>query len=244
VRTLARAPLRCLRAFPLAGGERLAQLLHVGPGVMAGDRLELVVDVAAGARALLVAQSAAKLHAMPEGTDAHQTVVARVGAGASLEYHPGLTIPFAGAAFSQRIEVDLEPGARFVMLERWSAGRIARGERHAYRRVASGLRVRRSGRLVYADALVLDPEEASGPAVFDDHAYLASAVRIGGREAPEPILDAANGVDAARYRSGDVSVLRALANDGVALSATLQRTWLTWRVADGLAPVRLERFGS
>lgn len=236
--------MRCVRAFALPSGERVAQLLHVGPGVMAGDRLGLEVDVAAGARVLLVAQSAAKLHAMDAGRDARQTVRFRVGAGASLEYHPGLTIPFAGAAYGQRVEVDLEDGARFVMLERWSAGRVARGERHAYRRVESQLRVRRCGRLVYADALVLDPDDAAGPTVFDASAYLASAVRVGGTAAPAAAPPPDDGVDLAHYTSADVDVLRTLADDGVALQGALQRAWRSWRRADGLACVPLERYGS
>lgn len=239
-----RAPLRCLRAFALPSGERVAQLLHVGPGVMAGDRLDLRVDVAAGARALLVAQSAAKLHAMRGEAEARQRVALRVGPGASLEYHPGLTIPFAGTAFRQRIEVDLDEGARFVMVERWSAGRVARGERHAYRRVENHVRVRRCGRLVYADALVLDPDDADGPAVFDARAYLASAVRVGGAEEPDGPFAAEPHVDTAHYRSDAAHVVRAVADDGVALQRALMRSWHVWRAADALPAIALERYGS
>lgn len=239
-----RAPLRCVRAFGLPSGERVAQLLHVGPGVMAGDRLDLRVDVASGARALLVAQSAAKLHAMRGDAEAHQRVTLHVGPGASLEYHPGLTIPFAGTAYRQRIEVDLAEGARFVMVERWSAGRVARGERHAYRRVESHVRVRRGGQLVYADALVLDPADADGPAVFDARAYLACAVRVGGSAETVGRVAAEPHVDTAHYGSDAVDVVRASADDGVALQRALTRAWCAWRAADALPSIALERYGS
>jgi len=81
----AEAPLRCLRGFSLPGGECVAQLLHIGPGIMGGDRLGLEVVVEAGAQVLLVAQSAAKLHAMHRGEFAQLSVRLRVAAGAILE---------------------------------------------------------------------------------------------------------------------------------------------------------------
>ena len=74
--------------------------------------------------------------------------------------------------------MDLEPGARFVLTERWACGRVARGERHAYRRVDSRLHVRVSGRLAYADALVLAPDFTDRPGVFEAHAYLATGVAL------------------------------------------------------------------
>ena len=233
-----------MRAFPLPSGERLAQLLYVGPGVMAGDDLALEVEVGPGAAALLVAQSATKIHAMRAPGAAHQAIRFRVAAGASLEYHPGLSIPFAHSDFSQRIEVDLAAGARFVMLERWAAGRVARGERHAYRRVASSLRVRSAGELVYADALALEPHLAAGPSVFDGRAYLASALRVGGADLSEPPNAAEAGVELGSYRSGRAWIVRALADDGAALQRSLVHLWRSWRHADDLPAVALERFGS
>jgi len=242
-----RAPLRCLRAFALPGGERLAQLLHVGPGIMAGDELELDVRVEPGAHALLVAQSAAKLHAMDGDAQASQRVSIHVAAGGSLEYHPGLTIPFSGSAFRQRIEVELEGDARFVYVERWAAGRIARAERHGYRRIASQLLVRRDGRPHYADALVLEPAHAAGPAIFDAHDYLAQGVCIGGGAAP-PQPDASLEDDGAAVSvfpvGADGVALRALAHDGVSLQRALQRHWHAWRSASARPLVALDRFGS
>jgi len=242
-----RAPLRCLRSFPLGGGEAIAQVVHVGPGMMAGDRLTLTLTAEAGAQAVVVAQSATKLHAMDDDAHAEQTVQVRVAAGASLEWHPGLTIPFARAAFGQRVEVDLEPGARFVLVERWACGRVARGERHAYRRIESQVRVRVSGRLAYADALVLEPDLADLPGVFEAHAYLAAGVAFGVSAAPDvaPHEATPSGTDVATVPLGtDRWALRALGHDGVALQRAVTRRVDAWRSHAGRASIAWERYGS
>ncbi len=130
------------------------------------------------------------------------------------------------------------------MLERCSAGRVARAERHAYRHVDSQLRVRRGGRLIYADGVVLEPDDATGPAVFDTHAYVASAVRVGGAATDDWCSRSEHGVELVRDDSGKADVARALADDGVALLHALRRGWLSRRAADGLVSLALERNGS
>jgi urease accessory protein len=243
------APLRCLRAFALPDGACVAQLLHIGPGILGGDRLALEVVVERGARVLLVAQSAAKLHAMHPGEHAESTVRLRVETGASLEYHPGLTIPYAASDFRQRVEVDLEPGARFLLLERWAAGRIARGERHAYRRVEGQLRVREGGRLRYADALLLEPDAAAGPAIFDGHSYLGHGVVVGGAAATPGAPSATgaptvSGVELVTFPfAPDAHALRALAHDGIALQEAMLAVWAGQRVGGHPLP-DLARYGS
>ena len=241
------APLRCLRSFRLGADEAIAQVVHVGPGVMAGDRLVLTLEAEAGAQAVVVAQSATKLHAMDDGAVAEQTVHVRVAAGASLEWHPGLTIPFARTAYRQRVEVDLEPGARFVLAERWACGRVARGERHAYRRVDSRLHVRVSGRLVYADALVLEPDLADQPGLFEAHAYLATGVAFGVPNAADEVRTeaATSGAEVATLALGsDRFALRGLGDDGVALQRAVTQRVDAWRARDGRASVAWARYGS
>jgi urease accessory protein len=222
-------------------------VVHVGPGVMAGDRLMFTLAAEPGAQAVVVAQSATKLHAMDDGADAEHVVRVRVAAGASLEVHPGLTIPFARSAYRQRIEVELDPDARFVLVERWASGRVARGERHAYRRAESRLHVRVAGRLVYADALVLDPACAHQAGVFDGHSYLATGVAFGVPASAPNLPLAPPGADPALALvdlGEDRTALRALGHDGVALQRALTRQMDAWRRADGRPALALARFGS
>ena len=240
-----RAPLRCVRPFALASGEAVLQVLHVGPGVMAGDRLELDVDIGADAHVVVVAQAATKLHAMEPPGSAEQRVRLRVAAGGRLEVHPGLTIPFAGSAFRQSVEVDLEPGAAFAWFERWSAGRVARGERHAYRHASSRLRVCVGGVPVHADALELDPSTAAGPGLFEGHAYVASGVIVGGGDPGLTSFSDRDGVTAAAYPVGPGRwAARALADDGVALRNAVLGWSTAWRAAGGEPALDLDRYGS
>lgn len=232
-----------MRPFPTGGGEVALQLLHVGPGVMAGDRLELDVDVGPGAQAVVVAQAAGKLHAMDEPGHATSDVRLRVASGGGLEVHPGLTIPFARSAFRQSVAVELETGARFVWIERWAAGRIATGERHAYRRVSSRVRVAIDGRPAYADALELRPDEAAAPGVFEGRAYLASALAIG--HGPADGVAVPPGVWAAAYPFGEAGhAVRAFSDDGVALRRYLVAVSDAWRGAVGRPPLAFDRYGS
>ena len=238
-----RAPLRCVRAFALATGECVLQLLHVGPGVMAGDRLELDVRVGTGARVVLIAQSAAKLHAMDDAGHAALRVRLRVAAGASLEYHPGLTIPFARSSYDQRLHVELERGARFLHVERWSAGRIARGERHAYRRISSHIRVAVGGVSVYRDALELEGARGDAIGLFEGHAYLANGVCVGAGVAdpgavPGPTMEGVYAFGPGRW------AYRALAHDGVDLARSVARLANTWRSLDAHPPIDFGRYGS
>jgi urease accessory protein len=237
--------MRCVRPFALESGERLLQLLHVGPGLMGGDRLELDVEVFPGAQAVLVAQAATKVHAMDVGAQAELRVRLRVAAGGSLEFHPGLTIPYAGSALRQRVEVDLEAGARFALVERWSAGRVARGERHLYRHVSSRVRVRSGGVPIYADALELEAGTGDAVGVFEGHDYLAGALFIGGGAPPLGRPPAPAGPLVTTLQFGpERYVARALARDGFALGRALGEVVSAWRRADGRPPIPFERFGS
>jgi urease accessory protein len=233
-----RMPLRAVRAFALASGERVLQIVHVGPGVMGGDRLRIDLRADEGARAIVIAQAATKLHAMPSAA-ATQEVTLRVAEGASLEVHPGLTIPFAGSAFAQRVTIDVAATGRLAYLERVAVGRIARGERHAYRYLRSRLQLRHGGRAIFADALEWTPEDAAAVGVMEDFDVMASGVFIGGTP---PALPDVAGVRAAAFAVSEHAWLyRALAHDGVALRAAAAAVVAGWRGHDGFDA---DRFGS
>ena len=66
--------LRIVRPFPLEGGRILLQILTVGPGLLAGDRYRVEIHVGKGARAVVLHQSAGKVHRMAPGRKASQHV--------------------------------------------------------------------------------------------------------------------------------------------------------------------------
>lgn len=189
------APLRAHRAFQVADGAAIVQVVHIGPGILAGDASAVDVHVGRGASAILVPQSATKIHTMVRGTPARQNVRVRVEEGGYLEMHGALGIPFPGASFEQRAEIDLAPGASMLWTERWTTGRDLPGERRgAFRRISSRIEVRIAGELRYADAAELvgtadagDEPRASTLGILDGYAHLASGVFVGegGSELPD-----------------------------------------------------------
>jgi urease accessory protein len=125
-------------------------------GFFAGDRLSVDVSVETGARLLLTAPSASRVHTMATGhAEVRQRL--RVAAGASLESWPELLIPQRGARYHQKTTIDLEPGAELLFFERLAPGRTAMGEAFAFTELRLDLDVRRMGRLLLRERSHLAP---------------------------------------------------------------------------------------
>jgi len=94
---------------------------------MDGDAHLIHVDAGSGTRAVVVGQSATRIHPSLHGFSTQQWNV-HVAADAVLVVLPGPAIPFEGCRYYQRVAIDLEPGAGIVWGDIWLAGRYARGE--------------------------------------------------------------------------------------------------------------------
>lgn len=233
----ARAPLKIVRPFPLDGGRQLVQILTLGPGICAGDSYAIDVTVEAGARAVVITQSASRLHRMAEGSRARQTVTLTVQPGGHLEYYPGLTIPFPGSEFSQEVHAAVGDRARFGLLECWAMGRIGRGEYLRFRRLSARTSVCVDGRPAYADALHLSPGEIDldGWGLLERHRYVVSGYWCGDGIAVAPARSSTAGVlSAFGEMAPGQAYLRALAADGPALEhelrQTLARVYRCWQL--------------
>jgi urease accessory protein len=128
-----------------------------GGGLLGGDAVHLQIDVGNGAAALLQTQASTKVYRSPRG--ASSKLEARVGAGGQLLVMPDPVVCFAGAAFEQAQQVDVQAGGSLVLMDWITAGRRASGERWAFDRYASRLSVDYAGRAVLRDALLLSPAE-------------------------------------------------------------------------------------
>jgi urease accessory protein len=241
----ARAPLKIVRPFPLDGGRQLVQIITLGPGVCAGDAYTIDVVVEPGASAVVITQSASRLHHMPDGRRGTQSVSLKVAAEGHLEYYPGVTIPFPAADFAQTIDVSLEAGARFGLLECWAMGRISRGEYLRFRSLTSRTDVRVGCVPVYADTLSLDTSvvDLAGHGLLEQHRYLASGYWYGAEV--EPSRGNGDGVLSALGQSAPGhAYFRALAMDaeplGNAMRAAVKQVYRSWNLE--MAPV--PRFAS
>jgi urease accessory protein len=242
-----RAPLKVVRPFTLEDGRVLVQILHLGPGLCAGDQYRIAVRVRRGARAVVIMQSASRVLGMPPGAHALQHVELHVDAGGHLEYYPGLTIPFLESSFVQRIDIVAAPDSRVGILETWNTGRSMRGEHLAFRRVSSRTTISIHGEIAYADAIELDPTIADigGTGVLEGYSYAASGFWLNATLKPRASIACSPGVLCAFGESTPDSVyLRALAADGRAMHMTTTKAVEIVNSAWGLPPIPLRRFTS
>ncbi|MBS0584574.1 MAG: urease accessory protein UreD [Proteobacteria bacterium] len=160
-----RAPCRVLFPDVDADEPKQAVLLTTSGGLTGGDRLQTDVIANAGACATLTSQAAEKIYRALPGDDA-----ARIGvriaaaAGAYVEYLAQETILFDGARLRRHLDADLAPGARLLAVESLVFGRGAMGEALRSGFVHDAWRIRRGGRLIFADALHLDGLHFDGEA--------------------------------------------------------------------------------
>jgi urease accessory protein len=147
-------PLRVLPPFPFSPGQpSLLYLLNPTAGLMDGDGQKVELQARPGARAVVVGQSATRIHPALRGLCTQQWQV-HVARGATLVVLPGPAIPFQGCRYYQRVEVDLEEGAGLIWGDVWLAGRYACGrqsERFRFEFLRQDFLIRRSGRLIFRD---------------------------------------------------------------------------------------------
>jgi len=207
-----KAPLHITRPLypdPAAPDLPYVMLMSSGGGVLQGDRYRVDVSCGAGASVHVTTQGATRLYRM-EQDYATQLVGLAVGPGGYLEYLPDTTIPFGGTRFYQHIALNAHPDSTVLVGETLLAGRLARGERHAYTAYCSDVEVHdTTGRLLFADPLHLVPEEraVTGPAVMDDFGVLASLYVVTGQRPAQAVADTMHEVLARTGLRAGASVL-------------------------------------
>jgi urease accessory protein len=149
-----------------------------GGGLVAGDAIHLEVGVGPEACALLGTQASTKVYRCAEATS-RQEVRARVDRGGLLVLVPDPVVCYAGARYEQATHVDLAEGASLVLLEMFTAGRSARGERWDFQRCGSRMTIARGGAPLVVDAVVLDPAHGDLRARMGRFDALATLVLVG-----------------------------------------------------------------
>jgi urease accessory protein len=229
--------------FPnVPAGPAEAVLINTAGGVAGGDAFDMRFTLDAGA-ALTVTTAAAEKVYRSLGPDAHMTVQMQVGLGAKLCWLPQETILFDRARLSRSIDADLATDASLLLAEAVVFGRAAYGEAVTQGGLSDRWRIRRDGRLVFADTVRLDGPIAARMAeraVAGGGVALATVVMLPGTDAQAAAVRAAaegcagevgvsawNGLCVARFCAQDAGALRHdLGVALVALGAPLPRLWL------------------
>ena len=204
-----RDPLRVLFPAPAAGDPPVAVIVTTSGGLVAGDRLEIHVELAPGAMAHVTASAAEKIYRSTGRTTVIKQILS-IGPGAALEFLPPETILFDGARLQRETIIDLAPGSAFLGGDIVVFGRRAREERFASGLLREVWELRRDGDLVWGDSLHLEDPVGriiDDPACFDGAAAFATMIL-------SPARNAGSLLDCARV------VLSACATTGLRAGAT------------------------
>ncbi|MFD7447488.1 urease accessory protein UreD [Kitasatospora sp. NPDC059827] len=233
-----KSPLQIMRPLyfdPARPDLAVTLLMSTGGGILQADRLRTDIRCGADTAVHLTTQAATKVYRM-EHDYATQLVNLEAGPGAYVEYLPEPVIPFVDSRLYQRTVLTVDRGATVLAGETVLAGRLARGERNAYRVFASDLEVRRpDGELVALDTVRLEPAGAgvTGPAVLGGHDVMSSLYVLSPLAPAARIADALYEALADRGLLYGVSVLpqdsgawlRLLDSDTRACAAALRAAW-------------------
>jgi urease accessory protein len=137
-------------------GRAYVYLLTPTGGMLGGDRLDLHIVLEPGAQVCFTTASATKVHPAVD-VPAEQSLHIELGPGSSLEYLPEPTILFRSARWRQQTTIYRAADSQLLLLEGWSAGRVARGEIFEFTCLETVVEIYTAGRLALYDRMHIDP---------------------------------------------------------------------------------------
>jgi urease accessory protein len=230
--------------FPSPEAEGLsAVFVNTAGGIAGGDRFDIDITAGEGSRLTLTTAAAEKVYRAP-GPAAQLGIGLKAEVGSYLAWLPQETILFDRSRISRRIDIDLAEDASLLLCEIVVFGRSAMGEKMLHGEFVDRWRMRRGGRLVFAETIRLDGDigdKLARPAVARGGVAIGTALIVPGNEAVvERIRDASdtfggevgisawNGFAMARFCAQDAARLRAdmMTVLGRASGSALPRLWL------------------
>jgi len=217
--------------FPSPEAEGLsAVFVNTAGGVAGGDRFDIDISTGEGSHLAVTTAAAEKIY-RAQGSAAELTIALKLATGSHLAWLPQETILFDRARLKRRIDIDLAEGA-------------AMGERMRQGEFVDRWRMRRGGKLVFAETIRLDGdigEKLARPAMAKGGVAIGTALIVPGDEAlierireltksfgGEVGISCWNGFAMARFCAQDAARLRAdmMAVLGRASDLALPRLWL------------------
>lgn len=239
-----RSPCRLL--FPDTEPSDLRQAVSIttSGGLTGGDKVRLEIAVDAHARGTVTTQAAEKLYrVLPDDPDIRIETRIEVGEAGVCEWLAQEAILFDRSRVRRSLHVDLGPAARMLAVESLVFGRSAMGESFTTGLIHDAWRIRRNGRLIWADALHIDGDFAAvadRPFGFGGARAIATIVYAG--------TDAADHLELGRTLAGapsggatamDLLILRLIDHDARALRDRVIRAASALRTAALTLPPRL-----
>jgi len=230
--------------FPSPESEGLsAVFVNTAGGLAGGDRFDIDIATGEGSRLAVTTAAAEKIY-RAGGAAARINIALKAEANSHLAWLPQETILFDRARVLRRVDIELSESASLLLCEIVVFGRAAMGERMLEGEFVDRWRLRRGGRLVFAENIRLDGdigEKLSSPAIAKGGVAIGTALIVPGDEAlverirelsesfrGEVGISAWNGFAMARFCAQDAARLRAdmMAVLGRASGSALPRLWL------------------
>ena len=206
-----------------------AVLINTSGGLTGGDRMSWQVDALEGAALTLATQACEKVYrARPSSQgdgEARVAVTLNAGAGARVDWLPQETILFDGAALARTLDAELAEGASLLVAEAVILGRTAMNETVRTGDLRDRWRIRREGRLVFADDLrfsgEIDRLTARAPILDGARAFASLLLVTDDAERFLPALRAVMGGAGGASAFDGKLFCRLAAPDGISLRRSL-----------------------
>jgi urease accessory protein len=141
--------------FPRSTDPCEAVIVNTGGGVAGGDCHRIALTLEEGSAVEATTTAAEKIY-RSDGPPARISTSLVLEPGARLFWLPQETLLFDGARLERAITIDMAADARLLAVEMLVFGRLAMGETRIDARLRESWRLRRAGRLIFADLTRLD----------------------------------------------------------------------------------------
>jgi urease accessory protein len=230
--------------FPSPEAQGLsAVFVNTAGGIAGGDRFDIDIEAGQGSRLTVTTAAAEKIY-RAQGPAAQVNIALKGSTDSHLAWLPQETILFDRARVERRIDIDLAETASLLLCEIVVFGRAAMGEKMLRGEFVDRWRVRRGGRLVFAETVRLEGdigEKLAKSAIAKGGVAIGTALIVPGDETllerirqvtesfgGEVGISSWNGFAMARFCAQDAARLRAdmMMVLGRASGQALPRLWL------------------
>ena len=146
-----RSPIRIMLPEVAPGAIAEVVFVNTGGGIAGGDRLESSVTALDGASITVTTQAAERVYGALSRS-ARAVTKLKVCETGKLAWLPQETILYNRARLTRETEIELASGAELLALEWLVLGRAAHGEKVDGGQITDSWRVRKDGRLIWADS--------------------------------------------------------------------------------------------
>lgn len=217
-----------------------AVLINTSGGITGGDRIEWNITLGENTNGVITTQASERAYKATSGVAKVETRI-DVAAGSTCHWLPQETILFDQSALSRSLEINLAEDAKLIALEAVMLGRAAMGESLENCLFKDRWRIRKSGKLIFADDIKLDGVIADierSTALLNSNKCFATLIYVGNddeeqlNELVRQLRENASSGQMAFSAFGGKMIARFVAQDTYELRKTLIPVLKQLRAAD------------